>query len=280
MNTAIFIASHIYYDNQLDLLNTCLTSLINQTKHSDIFVSISFESNKYRDTFYNTIKHHFSTVTFTVSKHKLFQMEHIKLLTLTYLTNTRYDFIFFCDDDDTYDIHRVERFCSFSPDDDSIPHYDCIRENKLGGGNETFTEFWNYAVRPYVLHTFFNRISIDTDILKHNYADMIFRCYLRIVKLDILIIECKQYLYKYNKNNPHSVCATLKSDDRTIRQKITNNGMLALFHGSEYYKKVWDVGCSIPIRLMYKTIVNHRDILKVVDRVLQREGGWNSFKSS
>ena len=95
MNTAIFVASHIYYDNQLDLLNTCLISLVNQTKQSDIFVSISFESNK-----------------------------------------------------------------------------------------------------------------------------MIFRCYLRIVKLDILVIECKQYLYKYNKTNPHSICATLKSGDRTIRQKL------------------------------------------------------------
>ena len=59
--------------------------------------------------------------------------------------------------------------------------------------------------------------------------------------------------------------------DFLVRSFLIVRVMLPLFHGSEYYKKVWDVGCSIPIRLMYKTIVNHRDVLKVVDRVLQRE---------
>ena len=67
----------------------------------------------------------------------------------------------------------------------------------INEGNDGFTEFWKYAVKPYVLHTFYNRISDNLFILKHKYADILFRCYLRLTKMNIGVVVCPYYLYNY-----------------------------------------------------------------------------------
>ena len=265
MKTAVFIASHICYDNQCLLLDKCLISLEGQTVHTDIYVSISFENIKYKNQFITKIQSLHPFIHFEISDSQLFQMEHIKLLTYKY--SNLYQLIFFCDDDDTYTSDRIEKFISMGHYDT----YDCLRESDINEFNEGFTEFWKYAIKPHVLHTFYSRVSNNLFILKHKYADMLSRCYLRLIKMNIGVVVCPYYLYIYNKNNPNSICTRLLHNSTPIRESIKNNGMLALFHGSSYYKDVWEFSGGLPIRFLYKNIPNYKHILNIADCVLHRE---------
>jgi hypothetical protein len=191
-------------------------------------------------------------------------MEHIKLLSDKY--SNLYDIIFFCDDDDMYDIKRIEIFTSFGIYD----KYDCMRESKNRECNDGFTEFWNYAVKPHVLQTFYNRIQNDIFILKHKYADILFRCYLRMAKMNIGVVLCSYPLYKHNTHSD-SVCSVLKNNNTPIREAFKNNGMMALLHGSQYFKDIWKVGGNVPIKYLYSSIPNYKTILNIADRVFQRD---------
>lgn len=265
MKTAVFIASHICYDNQCVLLDKCLISLENQTVHTDIYVSISFENIKYKNEFITKIQPLHPFIHFEISESQLFQMEHIKLLTDKY--SKLYELIFFCDDDDTYTSDRIEKFISIGHYD----KYDCLRESDMNEYNDGFTEFWKYAVKPYVLNTFYSRVSDNLFILKHKYADVIFRCYLRLTKMNIGVVRCPCHLYIYNKNNPNSICTRLLYNSTPIRERIKNNGMLALFHGSSYYKDTWKFSGGLHIRVLYKNIPNYKQILNIADYIFQRE---------
>lgn len=103
----IFIPSHINYNGQIDLLYSCLESLISQTNIPDIYISISFGNDTYKKEFTEKILRNFPKPKYLFSKQKLFQMEHIYKLTKNYANN--YELIMFCDDDDTYNKNRVQK---------------------------------------------------------------------------------------------------------------------------------------------------------------------------
>ena len=216
MRTCILVASHIYYDNQLDYLEKCLSSLIKQTVKSDIYVSISFINCLYYDEFIVKIKNVFKSVIFDISSSQKSQMEHIYNL-LKFINN--YDLVMFCDDDDTYNDNRVQHM---------INNYKILYlkfDKDLGGLTEnqyeptTYTEFWSYAIRPDVLINFFKYFENDMDLLKHKFADMYFRSYLRFNKkivIGILVMS----LYNHDKNNPNSICSRKKDINDIIRDDL------------------------------------------------------------
>ena len=232
MNACIFVPSHIHYDNQINLLSRCLTSLLNQTKKINIHVSLSY-NKRYKTKIDKKILQKFNNVSFMTHNKQLYQMEHIYELTKIYAS--KYDLIMFCDDDDTYKNIRVEKMLFI---------YDQCKDmircgvNELVESDKNIPEFWRYMIRSEILVDFFSRFKKKNQmmLLKHIYADMYLRIYLRKInmskneKIDnyiaIPVTNKDDELYQYNIDNKDSICATIMY--RPISESMYNNMFLQI----------------------------------------------------
>lgn len=96
MNVCVFIPSHIKNQDQIKLLEKCISSVESQLpgKYNklDIYVSISFENKTLKKHTASIIKQHNKTL-FCQRNKQLFQMEHIYELYREFAHN--YDLILF-----------------------------------------------------------------------------------------------------------------------------------------------------------------------------------------
>ncbi len=230
----VAIASHIQYDSQTAFLKKCLQSLIDQTKKVEIIVSISFDNTRYKKKFMRRVfKKYKKNVTFKFTKERKYQMEHIYNLLENF---DKYDLIMFCDDDDTYHPQRVECFMNgyekgkSDQEEKDINLVGC--REYVGKRDDSAPEFWQYGLRPDIIHLFFDRIGDDIDVLKHNFSDMYFRYFLRMLNEKHLwcCIELNRPMYNYNKNNSYSICGKIdlesKSNIGYNIEEIKNNLLL------------------------------------------------------
>ena len=146
---------------------------------------------------------------------KTSQMKHISMA-LDEVKND-HDWIMFCDDDDTYDFTRVEKF---------LP----LLQKGIAGAFESWVgmtqqkyryEFWTYCVRPFVLMPFFEFLKDHPDILDQSCCDIMLVEYLRrlnptayrFLRLDI---PENSPLYYYRKeNNEYSITEhIIKAQDK------------------------------------------------------------------
>lgn len=229
---AIFVCSHIQYDGQLDLLDTCLHSLTNQTEKADIYVSISIEG-KYKKEFAEKIlkKYSLEGVQFCLHNGQLYQMEHLKYLTKMY-SKKGYRLIMFCDDDDTYVHNRVEIISisyKYLLTQKSAENCIGFRESfQYDGKKQDIPEYWGYAIRPDILNLFFelfeqNPIMYALPLLKHKFADMYLRYYLHRRQKGVCFYVSpsdNEKLYNYNTDNPNSICARLPMDNNLDDQLL------------------------------------------------------------
>lgn len=218
MKTCVLIPSHIYYDNQIDLLEKCIISLINQTEETHIFLSISFETKSFQKEFIDRIMKRYENVKYSFSKTKKFQMEHI--ITLFHKIKG-YDLIFFCDDDDEYDINRIEVIHNTYIH--SINKYKQLEvsgvREQYDGDIEEFQEYWCYAITYKCLEEFVYIFQNNMNLLRHVYGDMYLRLYLAKKKeLSFCVPRCK-ILYKYNLNNPNSICGNKNINIKEVYER-------------------------------------------------------------
>lgn len=223
MKTAVLVSSHIYYSDQLTRLDKCLNSLCEQTVLPDVFVSISFANDDYKRDFGSLLRK-YPSVQFKLSAQQKFQMEHLYILSLLV---TDYDMVMFCDDDDTYHPLRVEAF-EYTFEELRI---NCEKEGKQFGGvretiNKDFfaSEYWLYGVRPYLLTDFFTRIKGYEDLMRHKFADMYLREFLRKTGSKNLMfgivlndITTDTY-YNYTIDNPNSICSQHKEGIESLQE--------------------------------------------------------------
>ena len=78
---AVFVASHITYDNQLKYLRECISSLLNQTTEVDIYVSISYESKYESKVRAFPDMYQMLPIKILFRDTQTSQMNHIRLLT-------------------------------------------------------------------------------------------------------------------------------------------------------------------------------------------------------
>lgn len=202
IKSCVLIPSHICYQGQIDLLFKTLESLKHQPV--DIYVSISFENDAYKEAFFTKVD---NSITVIVSKEQKYQMKH--LFNLLHFA-IKYDLVFFCDDDDTYEPNRIEIISKI---------YEHRLTNTLGGFVEIINvelndapEYWCYAIRPSLLNDFFDRFKNDLDLLDYDYGDMYFRNYLRLVD-GVTYCCCKFDKPLYNHLiHDNSVCARKGKD--------------------------------------------------------------------
>lgn len=235
MKIAVLVPSHIYYSDQIERLVKCLNSLCGQTVIPDIIVSISFENDTYKYELSNLIRN-YPSVKFKFSAQQKFQMEH--LLQLSQLV-CNYDMIMFCDDDDTYLPVRVEKFMDAFEKmkeycDKMNIEFGGVREVKNAKTFDEAPEYWAYGIPPSLLDNFFNRIMGYEDLMRHKFADMYLRNYLKrtggeSIMFATLVPDISGVtMYEYTIDNPNSICMrdklqkqTTKTAQAIIRDNVT-----------------------------------------------------------
>lgn len=224
MNIGVLIASHINYKGQLKLLEECLNSLLNQTYKVDILLSISFSNDNYRKFFNSIIKKKFTSIIYNISNKQQYQLEHFKKLSIHI---DKYDFILFLDDDDTYNLDRVEIMINHINNNKGLDVYkeigDDVKEYIENGktiikSSKDYNEYWTFIIKPLILYEFFNLFK-DDDLLKDKYADVLLRKFL-MKKCDLLNDKTRIAIssYNYNLDNSNSICH-IKETNEIIKLK-------------------------------------------------------------
>jgi len=115
METCVIVPSHINNINRTKSLMCCLQSLVNQTRKIQIYLSISFETNLDKTLFNklieknNLLNNIFICIIY--QERQTSQFRHIDKV--VDIIKDTYEYVMFCDDDDIYEINRVEKFIFF-----------------------------------------------------------------------------------------------------------------------------------------------------------------------
>jgi hypothetical protein len=221
MNYAVLIASHISYDNQIELLRKAIKSVKNQDYKDgniDIFLSISFENNKYREEFDNSI---ISDECFYCYKQddKTYQLEHLRHLNkiITNEYKNKYEWLLFLDDDDEYANDRISTFNKKQNEIlirdieeyfNTFIYYEeakCILQKENGDESDVLDclIYWCYCIKPIAFNIFFKISSFDST--NNKYGDFLLKCYFEKVfglNPDATIDDG---YYMYNTDNENSI---------------------------------------------------------------------------
>ena len=221
---AILIPSHISYDGQIDLLDNCIKSLLEQiSKPKSIYISISFENDSYKNQFTNTLIKYghilHPKIYFRISKEKKHQMEHLYNI-YSNVDFDNYDMLMFCDDDDTYHVERVAAFISAFNFGKYSEKFGGVREHtKLQNNFDPSLEkpeYWCYGIIPNVIVDFFSFFKGPYYmLLQHKFGDLYFRHYLRknskyYAWVSIIDEDFGFTLYNYNIDNANSICGKIE----------------------------------------------------------------------
>ena len=215
----VVIASHISNPKRIEYLKECLISLCNQTKATDIYLSISFENNDLLNSFLELILdlHFPKTPIIRIRDKKTPQMRHMAML-LDEIVKRGNKWILFCDDDDTYEINRIETFEHVIKE--GLLECELISGKTLGGiyestfgkfHNEHRHEYWCYCVSLPVFRRFFDVITKYDDFLDNKCCDVVFAEYLRRSGENLAFGRITNQLYNYRvENNSDSITGVIQ----------------------------------------------------------------------
>jgi len=227
METCIVVPSHINNINRTKLLICCLQSLINQTHKIQIYLSISFETELDRTLFKKLIeKNNLNNILICIiyQERQTSQFRHIEKVVDN--IKNMYKYIMFCDDDDTYEMVRVERFkyiteygCTNCPKDKIfVGVYEM--DLQKGSHSSSFYEYWSYCVNIEFIINFINIIKLNNyDYYIDNImCDVLFSQYLRHLDNKHIFVSINEKLYNYNRNE-YSITG-IKAKQNNINNNI------------------------------------------------------------
>lgn len=226
LSACIVIASHLSKKNRVGYLMECLDSLFSQTVIIPVYLSFSFETPEINAEFakefiarpylHNELLYLYPQETKTAQMRHLFQLypnlqEH-------------YNWMFFCDDDDTYEPTRVETFLKNI--NYCIQNYETA-EKKFQGIYEfqydndhrmRRNEYWCYCIHLRVFKKFYRVLLEYPDIVDNKCCDVLLAEYLRRHD-DSHVFAClKESLYNYRRtDNSDSITGEIQVKNKLIR---------------------------------------------------------------
>ena len=226
----IIIASHISNSKRISHLIECLSSLLKQTIVVPIYLTISFENKElqqqYSLLFSELPSLHNMMLHTIVRTTKTPQMRHMeKLLPII---EKKHDWLLFCDDDDTYEPHRVQVFINTImkglndiqnlPDKQFVGIYESIDGKPH---TEKRQEYWCYCVHIDLLIRFMEMLKPYPDVIDNKCCDVLFGEYLRRLNPNLLyaIIDLKLYNYRVD-NNSDSITGEIKQTSHIVRKPM------------------------------------------------------------
>jgi len=232
----IIVPSHVSNCERLKYMKDCLQSLLCQSTCIQIYLSISFEDNICERCFDSMMSRHFShdsNLIIIKRKNKTAQFRHIMQVYNEY--RHKHQWFMFCDDDDTYHMHRVTMFVySLHFDEDVseekiyIGMHDCYYDIKTA-----YYEYWAYCLNTKILEPFLKHID-KYNVTDHVYCDCLIVKYIEsLMGGKYFIINTKLKLYNHNTLE-NSVCGRLKKNMDKINinfSKIQDDESLNKFIG-------------------------------------------------
>ena len=231
----IIVSSHISKSYRLKYLCECLQSLLEQTVIVPIFLSISFENNLVQNVYHKFMEKNGlldnTNITTFERKTKMSQFRHI----FSVFKNIKndYDYIMFCDDDDTYVNNRVELFIDAIEGSlvvmDSSKKLVGVYEQK---NKEThivkFHEYWSYCISSIFIQQFITKITDGgfDKYVDHDFFDVLFSSYLRFLDSSHVFVSYQLKLYNYRKNTTDSVVANI-INTKIIDTASTHTGFIS-----------------------------------------------------
>jgi len=235
MAACIIVPSHIINIERTKLLICCLQSLINQTKKIPIYLSISFETELDRTLFKKLIEKNnlLNNILICIiyQERQTSQFRHIEKV-IDNVKNT-YKYVLFCDDDDTYEIERVEKImfmieygCTNCPKDKIfVGAYEM--DLQKGSHSSSFYEYWSYCVNIEFIINFINIIKINNYdyYIDNKMCDVLFSSYLRCLDNKHIFVSINEKLYNYNRNEysiTKKIAKQNKINNNIIKKKHSN----------------------------------------------------------
>lgn len=241
ISCCIAIASHISNAKRIGHLFECLDSLVNQTIVIPIYLSISFENQELNQMFgLELIKRtylHTDALYLYIRDKKTAQMRHLDLLYP--VIKEKYNWMMFCDDDDTYVENRVEVYLQLlqkyhmevnmlNKDFVGIyeSEYDKDHRNKRH-------EYWCYCIKPTIFNLFMETIRQYPDVLDNTCCDVFFAEYMRRLGNQYVFAYISDKYYNYRvDNNDDSITGAIRKSTKIIRKprldlNETNSGEIA-----------------------------------------------------
>jgi hypothetical protein len=236
METCVIVPSHISNINRTKMLMRCLHSLTTQTTKIPIYLSISFETEIDKTLFNKLIEKNDlvnnETLTIIYQHQRTSQFRHIENV-VDNIKNV-YKYVMFCDDDDTYEIDRVEKFMVLinfgitnCPKDKNFSG--CYESDlQKGSHSSSFYEYWSYCVDVDVILNFIEILKINNYgyVVDNTMCDVLFSTYLRHLDDRHVFASICEKLYNYNRNE-FSITQTILKNNKRNREEhvpiITNN---------------------------------------------------------
>jgi hypothetical protein len=227
MNYCIIVPTHINNVRRTNLLITCLKSLINQTKKIPIYLSISFETeldkNLFHKLFENKTLLNDILINVYYQENKMSQFRHIQYI--CGIINNKYDYVMFCDSDDTYELNRVEIVTLGNELGEN--NYKNNNINYVGfyeRGEQShcisYCEYTSYCIKLKMLKKFINiLINNYENIIDHQFCDVVFSTYLRRLDETYTFSSLPIKLYNYNTSDNYG-SITYKINEKNKNNKI------------------------------------------------------------
>jgi hypothetical protein len=244
MEMCVIVPSHINNINRTKLLICCLQSLMNQTIIIPIYLSISFETDLDKTLFNklfegkNLLNNKFICVIY--QEKKTSQFRHIDKV-IDSIKKT-YKYVMFCDDDDTYEINRVEQFIIAIENGYTICPKDKIfvgayeRDLQKGSHSLSFYEYWSYCVNIDFIVNFINIIKMNNYdyYIDNKMCDVLFSTYLRFLDNKHMFVSMNEKLYNYNRNE-YSITKKISNENKNIRK---NNSTVEIYDFEKFIQGV------------------------------------------
>jgi hypothetical protein len=210
------------------MLITCLQSLTSQTIKIPIYLSISFETELEKNLFNKFIEKNnliCDLLCIIYQETKTSQFRHIKKV----IDNIKdiYNYIMFCDDDDTYENERVEKFLGRIQQ--CINVINCMEDKIFVGAYETessnhsdkFHEYWSYCIDTQFIINFINLITQNNYdyYFDNKMCDVLFSSYLRHLDSRHIFTRIDEKLYNYNRNE-YSITTQISRQNEINKKKI------------------------------------------------------------
>uniref|UniRef100_A0A6C0DS03 Glycosyltransferase 2-like domain-containing protein n=1 Tax=viral metagenome TaxID=1070528 RepID=A0A6C0DS03_9ZZZZ len=227
LSSCIIIASHLSKKHRVRYLFECLESLFAQTIVIPVYLSFSFENqeinNEFAKEFISRPHLHNDLLYLYPQDTKTAQMRHI--FQLYPLLRERYHWLFFCDDDDTYELNRVEKFLNNikfclqnyeTADKKFRGIYECQEDVDH---RKRRHEYWCYCIHSDIFDKFYNLLLDYPDIVDHKCCDVLLAEYIRRHKENDIFAGIKDKLYNYRRtDNSDSITGEIQMKNKLIRQ--------------------------------------------------------------
>jgi hypothetical protein len=232
METCVIVPSHINNINRTKSLMWCLQSLVNQTRKIQIYLSISFETDLDKTLFNklieknNLLNNIFICIIY--QERQTSQFRHIDIV--VDIIKDTYEYVMFCDDDDTYEINRVEKFTimlehgrnNCPKDKIFVGAYE--GDLQKGSHSSSFYEYWSYCVNIEFIINFMKIIKMNNYdyYIDNKMCDVLFATYLRHLNDTHLFISICEKLYNYNRNE-YSITKKISKQNEINKKIIPTN---------------------------------------------------------